>query len=73
MPLQIGQTIHHDRYRIDSLLGQGGMGAVYLAWDTNLEIPVAIKENLDASPKPKNNLPVKPKFWRAWLTPICHA
>ena len=49
MPLLIGQTIHHDRYRIDSLLGQGGMGAVYLAWDTNLEIPVAIKENLDAS------------------------
>jgi len=51
MPLQIGQTIHHDRYRIDKLLGQGGMGAVYLAWDTNLEIPVAIKENLDSSPE----------------------
>jgi serine/threonine-protein kinase len=51
MPIQIGQTIHHDRYRIDKLLGQGGMGAVYLAWDTNLEIPVAIKENLDASPE----------------------
>ena len=51
MPIQIGQTIHHDRYRIDNLLGQGGMGAVYLAWDTNLEIPVAIKENLDASPE----------------------
>lgn len=51
MPLQIGQTIHHDRYRVDNLLGQGGMGAVYLAWDTNLEIPVAIKENLDASPE----------------------
>ena len=51
MPLEIGQTIHHDRYRLDSLLGQGGMGSVYLAWDTNLEIPVAIKENLDASPE----------------------
>jgi serine/threonine protein kinase len=49
MPIQIGQKIHHDRYRIEKLLGQGGMGAVYLAWDTNLEIPVAIKENLDAS------------------------
>jgi serine/threonine-protein kinase len=26
------------------------MGAVYKAWDTSLHIPVAVKENLDASP-----------------------
>ncbi|MEW5871627.1 MAG: protein kinase [Chloroflexota bacterium] len=51
MPLSAGQTLNHDRYRIDSLLGQGGMGAVYRAWDTTLDIPVAIKENLDASPE----------------------
>jgi len=56
MPLEIGQSIHHDRYRIDSLLGQGGMGAVYHAWDTNLEIPVAIKENLDASPEAQKTI-----------------
>jgi len=43
MPLTIGQTIHN-RYRIDALLGQGGMGAVYRAWDTTLNISVAIKE-----------------------------
>jgi len=49
MPLSEGQTINHDRYRIESLLGQGGMGAVYRAWDTTLDVPVAIKENLDAS------------------------
>ncbi len=49
MPLSTGQLLHHDRYRIVSLLGQGGMGAVYRAWDTTLNIPVAIKENLDAS------------------------
>jgi WD40 repeat protein/predicted Ser/Thr protein kinase len=31
------------RYRIDRLLGKGGMGAVYLGYDTQLERPVAIK------------------------------
>ncbi len=33
-----------NRYRIASPLGQGGMGAVYRAWDLRLNIPVAIKE-----------------------------
>jgi len=47
MPLVIGQIIHN-RYRIDALLGQGGMGAVYRAWDTNLNIPVALKEMIPA-------------------------
>jgi serine/threonine protein kinase len=47
MTLNIGDRIYHDRYRIDGMLGQGGMGAVYKGWDFNLEIAVAIKENLD--------------------------
>ena len=51
MTLSVG-TILKERYRIDGFLGQGGMGAVYRAWDTNLEIPVAVKENtIDASPE----------------------
>lgn len=51
MPLSIGQLLYHDRYRIDNLLAQGGMGAIYHAMDLNLNLPVAIKENLDASPE----------------------
>jgi len=49
MTLTTGQLIHHDRYRIIKLLGQGGFGAVYRAWDTSMEKPCAIKENLEAS------------------------
>lgn len=31
------------RYRITSILGDGGMGAVYRAWDQNLETEVVVK------------------------------
>ena len=31
-------------YRIESILGQGGFGITYLATDTKLDLPVAIKE-----------------------------
>ncbi|MBN2394255.1 MAG: serine/threonine protein kinase [Anaerolineae bacterium] len=43
MPLTTGQVLQN-RYRVVALLGQGGMGAVYRAWDTRLNAPVAIKE-----------------------------
>ena len=48
MPLSTGLILNH-RYRIVKLLGQGGFGAVYRAWDMNLSRPCAVKENLDAS------------------------
>jgi serine/threonine-protein kinase len=40
-----------NRYRLESLLGKGGMGAVYRAWDTRLEQWVALKENTLATPE----------------------
>jgi formylglycine-generating enzyme required for sulfatase activity len=48
MTLTSGQLLNN-RYNIKSALGKGGFGAVYRAWDTNLERECAIKENLDPS------------------------
>lgn len=45
MTLQINSLIL-DRYKIIKILGHGGMGSVYMAMDENIQIPVAIKENL---------------------------
>ena len=41
------ETILHDRYRVIEKLGQGGMGAVFLAWDQTLDTKVAIKSNFN--------------------------
>ena len=43
--LQAGSTLN-DKFKIGRLLGRGGFGATYLAWDLNLEVRTAIKEFL---------------------------
>jgi len=43
MALAPGQVLQ-GRYRIVALLGQGGMGAVYRAWDMRLDVVMALKE-----------------------------
>ena len=50
MPLPTGKVLHN-RYRIVKLLGQGGFGAVYRAWDINLNKPCALKENHHLTPE----------------------
>ncbi|MBN2550883.1 MAG: serine/threonine protein kinase, partial [Anaerolineales bacterium] len=50
MPLKPGDTLHN-RYRIVKLLSVGGFGAVYRAWDTTLQGPVALKESKEITPE----------------------
>jgi len=46
----VGQILN-DRYRLDSMLGQGGMGAVWLGLDVLLGRPVAVKTLRGETPR----------------------
>ena len=48
--LMYGQTLR-EITRIERELGRGGFGAVYCAWDMNLNKYCAVKENLETSPE----------------------
>ena len=52
---------HVGPYRLDKLLGKGGMGAVYQAWDERLERWVAIKQ---IRPESADNERVRERFRR---------
>src|SRR3954471_15253057 len=48
-PLHVGQSFG-PRYHVIKLLGAGGMGAVYQAWDAELSVAVALKVIRQDSP-----------------------
>lgn len=48
MAFNPGDSLANGQYRIERLLGRGGFGFVYLAQDTVLQEPVAIKELIPA-------------------------
>lgn len=56
------------RYRILRLLGMGGMGAVYQAWDDELEVAVALKViRPDAAPDATTAADIERRFKRELL------
>src|ERR1700746_2029747 len=70
-PLAPGSQIGH--YRVVSLLGEGGMGAVYLADDTRLGRRVALKvlpANVAADPERMHRFEQEAKIASALTHPI---
>jgi serine/threonine protein kinase/tetratricopeptide (TPR) repeat protein len=65
--LAIGQRFG-PRYRIVKLLGMGGMGAVYQAWDADLDVLVALKViRTEAGSDPDETRTIERRFKRELL------
>jgi serine/threonine protein kinase len=50
----IGKSLHQGEYIIESSVGRGGMGQVFLASHRTLDVPVAIKQARADQPLPKD-------------------
>ncbi len=65
-PLEIGEVLG-GRYHIIRLLGIGGMGAVYQAWDSELEVALAFKVIRSDGTDPAEAAAVEARFKRELL------
>ena len=61
--LNAGQLLQN-RYRIDVALGQGGMGAVYRAFDLRLQCVCVVKELLMHSDTAQRSADAVAQFWQ---------
>lgn len=61
MSLRTGMILNN-RYRVVSVLGRGGFGAVYRVWDINMECPRALKVNLDTSNQAQRQFKLEAKI-----------
>src|SRR5215469_12697055 len=50
----IGRSLQHGEYQIEAVLGRGGMGQVFLASHTKLDMPVALKQVRADQPLPES-------------------
>lgn len=62
--LSPGTELGKRRYRIEAVLGTGGMGAVYLAWDAQANRWCAVKEMLDQFADPRERAEAERSFQR---------